>query len=279
VTEFGVSPLALPERMNILGVGVHPINMDQALVAIERWIEHREKHYVCLAPIHNVLACQDDPELKRIFNQSGLTTPDGMPLVWMAWAKGYRRADRVYGPDLMESLCRRSVGPGYRHFLLGGHPGVAQQVEALLERRFPGLRVVGTLSPPFSPMTGDREAEMLATINAASPDIVWVALGSPRQEHWMADCIASLDATVLIGVGAAFDFLSGRKRQAPRWMQRSGLEWLFRLASEPRRLWRRYLRYPIFFLLLGAQLVGLRRFELEITKEGDPSEPLSETGR
>jgi N-acetylglucosaminyldiphosphoundecaprenol N-acetyl-beta-D-mannosaminyltransferase len=256
--------------MNILGVGVHPIDMDQALNAIEGWIERREKHYVCLAPIHNVLACQDDPDLKRIFNRSGLTTPDGMPLVWIAWAKGYRQADRVYGPDLMESLCRRSVGPGYRHFLLGGHPGIAQKVQALLEHRFPGLRIVGTLSPPFGPTNEDREAVIRAAINAASPDIVWVALGSPMQERWMADHINNVNAMVLIGVGAAFDFLSGRKRQAPRWMQRSGLEWLFRLANEPRRLWRRYLRYPIFFLLLGAQLVGLRRFVLELTKEEDP---------
>ncbi len=244
----------------MLGVGVHPINMGQALDAIDRWIARGEKHYVCLTPIHSILACQDDPDMKRVFNQSGLTTPDGMPLVWISRASGHHQANRVYGPDVMRSVSQRSVALGYRHFLLGGHPGVPERVQEVLESDYPGIQVVGRLSPAFGEMNGEQDAELVVEINAASPDIVWVALGSPRQEKWMAEHVQALNAHVLIGVGAAFDFLSGRKPHAPRWIQRSGLEWLFRLASEPRRLWRRYLRYPIFTVMYAAQLLGLKRY-------------------
>ncbi len=261
----------IPSRINILGVGVHPINMDQALDAIDGWIARDEKHYVCLTPIYSILACQDDPDLKQVFNQSGLTTPDGMPLVWISRASGHPRANRVYGPDVMQSVAQRSVTPGYRHVLLGGHSGVPERVRDFLEVQFPGIQVVGCLSPAFGGMTGEQDAALVAEINAASPDIVWVALGSPRQEKWMAEHVEALNAHVLIGVGAAFDFLSGRKRQAPRWIQRSGLEWLFRLATEPRRLWRRYLRYPHFLVLYLAQVLGLKDYDFEQTGVQPPA--------
>ncbi len=253
----------LPPRTNVLGVGVHPINMDQALEAIDGWIERGEQHYVCLAPVHNILACQDDPDLKSIFNHSGLTTPDGMPSVWICRPRGYKQAGRVYGPDLMAAVCQTTAATGERHFLLGGHPGVPEIVREELQANYPGLNIVGTFSPPFGPGDPDSEEQTLAAINGVSPDIVWVALGSPRQERWMAEHLDKLNASVLIGVGAAFDFLSGRKRQAPRWMQTSGLEWLFRLTTEPRRLWRRYARYPLFVVYFAVQLLGLRRFEMD----------------
>ncbi len=171
-------------------------------------------------------------------------------------------------PTCSSAVCARSVHGGHRHFLLGGHPGVPERVKAALEQAHPGVQIVGTLSPPFGPAGEDAVEAVLAAINAAAPDIVWVALGSPRQERWMAQHQGDLDASVLIGVGAAFDFLAGRKPHAPRWIQRSGFEWLFRLATEPRRLWRRYLRYPLFAVLFLAQLIGLKRYDEAFEEQG-----------
>jgi len=253
-----------PPRVNILGVGISAINMEIALAFIERWIAREEHHYVCITPVHSVMECQRDPELRRIFNASGMTTPDGMPLVWLSRLKGFQHVSRVYGPDLMLALCEQSVARGYRHFFYGGATGVPEYLAANLQRRFPGLAVVGTYSPPFRSLTPEEDAQVVQMINEANPDVVWVGLGSPKQERWMAAHVGRLTAPVLIGVGAAFDFHAGRKKQAPRWMQRSGLEWLFRLLTEPRRLWRRYLvNNPIFVTLVLLQTLGLRRYSLE----------------
>lgn len=253
-----------PIRVNILGVGISAINMDIALETIENWIARRESHYVCVTGVHGVMECQRDNEARHIHNASGLTTPDGMPLVWLSWLKGLRHVDRVYGPDLMVALCERSVERRYRHFFYGGAEGVPEELAANLRRRFPELQVAGTYSPPFHPLTPEEDEQVVQMIKQAASDIVWVGLSTPKQEQWMAAHIGHVKAPVLIGVGAAFDFLAGRKRQAPRWMQRSGLEWLFRLLTEPRRLWRRYLiNNPLFVLLVLAQALGLRRYSLE----------------
>lgn len=250
-------------RANILGVGVSAIDMDVALSTIDGWIARREQHYVCICTVHGVMECQRDPALRRILNESGLTTPDGMPLVWLNRLQGFRHARRVYGPDLMLALCQRSPERGYRHFLYGGNAGVAEELAARLRGLFPGLQIVGTFTPPFRPLTPDEDARVVRTINDAAPDVVWVGLSSPKQDRWMAAHVGRLRAPVLIGVGAAFDFHSGRKKQAPRWMMGAGLEWLFRLAQEPRRLWRRYLLYnPLFVALVLLQLAGLRRYSL-----------------
>ncbi|RMF26233.1 MAG: glycosyltransferase [Chloroflexi bacterium] len=252
-----------PPRVNILGVGISAINMAIALRIIEGWISRGEPHYVCVTPVHSVMECQRDPELRRIYNASGMTTPDGMPLVWLSRLYGYHHVDRVYGPDLMLALCERSIKRGYRHFFYGGAEGVPERLAARLQSRFPGLIVAGTYSPPFRPLRPDEDEQIVQLINETSPDIVWVGLGSPKQERWMAEHIDRLTAPVLIGVGAAFDFHTGRKPQAPRWMQRSGLEWLFRLLTEPRRLWRRYLiNNPLFIALVVLQALGLRRYSL-----------------
>jgi len=256
--------MQIPPRVNILGVGISAIDMQMALSAIEDWIAEREAHYVCVTPVHSLMECHRDPNLRRIFNVSGLTTPDGMPLVWLSRLKGFRHVDRVYGPDLMLTLCERSAARGYRHFFYGGAEGVPEQLAAVLQERFPGLQVVGTYSPPFRPLAPEEDKQAVKMINKADPDIVWVGLGSPKQERWMAAHVCALTAPVLIGVGAAFDFHSGRKPQSPRWMQRSGLEWLFRLLTEPRRLWRRYLiNNPLFVALVLLQTLGLRKYSLE----------------
>jgi len=250
-------------RVNILGVGISAINMDMALDSIEGWIARREPHYVCVTPVHSVMDCQRDPGLRRIFNASGLTTPDGMPLVWLCRYKGYRNVSRVYGPDLMLTLCERSLARGYNHFFYGGAKGVPEQLAEHLQNRFPGLMVAGTYSPPFRPLMPEEDNQIVRMINEASPDVVWVGLGSPKQERWMAAHIGKLKAPVLIGVGVAFDFHAGVKKQAPIWMQQKGLEWLFRLLSEPRRLWRRYLiNNPSFVALVLLQIIGLRRYSL-----------------
>lgn len=249
-----------PQRVSILGVNVSAINMEMALEVIEGWIVHREPHYVCVTGVHGVMESQRDEGLRRIHNQAGLVTPDGMPLVWLSRLKGYRYVDRVYGPDLMLALCERSAKWGYRHFFYGGAEGVPEQLAAVLQRRFPGLKVAGTYSPPFRPLTPEEDDQIVQMLNEANPDIIWVGLSTPKQERWMAEHRARLTAPVLIGVGAAFDFLTGRKPQAPRWMQRAGLEWLFRLLTEPRRLWRRYLiNNPLFVVLVLLEAVGIRR--------------------
>ena len=245
---------------NILGVLVSPIAMDDALQAIEGWVADRTSTYVTVTPAHAIMDAYRDPELRRIFNASGLTTPDGMAIVWLLLLRGYRNVERVYGPALMLAICHDGLEKGYRHYLFGGESGVADALRRRLEERFPGLEIVGTWSPPFGPISEQEDRAAVELINAARPDIVWVGLGTPKQERWMAAHLGRLTAPVMIGVGAAFDFLSGRKPQAPRWMQRIGMEWFFRLATEPRRLWPRYRQYPWFVLLALAQLTGLRRF-------------------
>lgn len=251
-------------RVNILGVGISAIDMDMALHTIDDWLTRRAPHYVCVTGVHGVMESQCDAELRRIHNAAGLVTPDGMPLVWLSHRRGFRHVRRVYGPDLMRAVCERSVPQGYRHFLYGGAPGIADKLASCLQERFPGIRIAGTYCPPFRPLTPAEDLAVIEQINLAQADIVWVGLSTPKQERWMAAHVRRVHAPVLIGVGAAFDFLAGVKRQAPRWVQRSGLEWLFRLLLEPRRLWRRYLiNNPYFLWLLLLVALGRKRYELE----------------
>jgi N-acetylglucosaminyldiphosphoundecaprenol N-acetyl-beta-D-mannosaminyltransferase len=249
------------ERINILGVRVSAINMAGALSIIDGWIAHRQHHYVCITGVHGIMESQWDEGLRRIHNNAGLVTPDGMPLVWLNRLHGYAHVERVYGPDLMLALCEHSLSRRYKHFFYGGGEGVHGRLANKLRQRFPGIQVVGGYSPPFRPLSGAEHEQIVETINEADPDIVWVGLSTPKQERWMAEHVGRITAPVLIGVGAAFDFHSGLKKQAPRWMQRSGLEWLFRLATEPRRLWRRYLvNNPLFAVLVLQQALGLKRY-------------------
>ena len=252
-------------QINVLGVNVSSINMTQALQTIDQWITKRlSGHYVCVTGVHGVMECQQDPELLAIHNRADLVTPDGMPLVWLNRLAGKRHVSRVYGPDLMLTLCEHSARLGYRHFLYGGATGIPEKLAHNLTKRFPGLQIVGQYSPPFRSLTPEEDANVVAQINASGADIVWVGLSTPKQERWMAAHVDKLNAPVLIGVGAAFDFHAGVKKQAPRWMQRNGLEWFFRLVTEPKRLGPRYLvnnpRF-VWFLLLHA--LGRRRAMIE----------------
>jgi N-acetylglucosaminyldiphosphoundecaprenol N-acetyl-beta-D-mannosaminyltransferase len=228
-------------RVDVLGVRVSAINLDMALAEISRWVDQREQHYVCVTGVHGVMESQRDPELLRIHNASGLTTPDGMPLVWAGRWAGLRHMSRVYGPDLMLAVLERSRERGWRSFFYGGKQGVPEMLAQRMSERFPGLEVVGCYSPPFRPLNEGEDALVVEMLNAADPDLVWVGLSTPKQERWMATHLGRVKAPVLLGVGAAFDIHAGLLPQAPHWMQRTGLEWLYRLAREPRRLWRRYL--------------------------------------
>jgi N-acetylglucosaminyldiphosphoundecaprenol N-acetyl-beta-D-mannosaminyltransferase len=237
--------------------------MPQALATIERWLGRREQHYVCITGVHGIMESQRDAALRRIHNRAGLVTPDGMPLVWLSRLHGHSHVERVYGPDLLLACCERSVARGDRHFFYGGGAGVAQRLADRLCGRFPGLVVAGTCTPPFRPLSAAEDDAIVREINRADPDIVWIGLSTPKQERWMSAHVGRLHAPVLVGVGAAFDFHAGLKKQAPRWVGQSGFEWLFRLATEPRRLWRRYLtNNPAFIWRVLLQSAGLGRYEL-----------------
>lgn len=249
------------QRFNVLGVGVCAINMEIALDTIDQWISAKKSNYVTVTGVHGVVESQFDEDLRRIFNEAGMVTPDGMPMVWLGRRRGFEFTDRVYGPDLLLAVCERLQSAGFRHFFYGVNDGVPELLRDKLVKRYPGLQVVGTYSPPFRPLSDEEQTTVIDMINDADPDIVWVGLGMPKQERWMAAHVGRLKATVLIGVGAAFDFHAGLKKQAPKWMQRSGLEWFFRLMSEPRRLWRRYLKTnSLFLLLIALQASGLKRY-------------------
>jgi N-acetylglucosaminyldiphosphoundecaprenol N-acetyl-beta-D-mannosaminyltransferase len=258
------APNTAVRRVNVLGVGVSAINVEAAVSIIGAWIAARAPRYVCVSGVHGVMESQDDPTLRTIHNRAGLVTPDGMPLVWLGRLSGHREMTRVYGPDLMLACCAASTAFGWRHFFYGGGEGVAELLSDRLRERFPALQIVGTYTPPFRPLAEGEEADVARQIEASRADIVWVGLSTPKQERWMAAHVGRVAAPVLIGVGAAFDFHAGLKAQAPRWIQRSGLEWLFRLATEPRRLWRRYLRNnPRFVWRVAMQQLGVAAYDVE----------------
>ncbi len=245
------------ERINILGVGLCALNMDMALATITQWLDRREPNFVIAMPVHCIMDCRRDERLRAIYNRAGLVTPDGMPLVWLSNLLGYQQVRRVYGPDLMLEVCGRSVAKGWKHYLYGAGPGTPERLAHRLAQRFPGIQIVGTHSPPFRPLTPAEDNRIIEEIDRSEADIVWVGLGAAKEEFWMAEHLGKLRAPVLIGVGAAFDFHSGNKRQAPRWMMKAGLEWFFRLLTEPRRLAPRYLKdNPLFLALIIRQMLG-----------------------
>ncbi len=253
----------ISSRINVLGVGISAINMDLALRAIESWIDAADLNYVCVTPAHSIMDAYHDPDFRTVVNSSGLTTPDGMSIVWLMKLRGHGHVDRVNGSDLMLKACQFGSPHNWRHYFYGGEEGVAETLVARLIAYHPELQVAGTYTPPFRPLTLEEDEEIINTINETEADVVWVGLGAPKQERWMAEHLGKIGAPVMIGVGAAFDFLSGKKPQAPRWIQRSGFEWLFRLATEPKRLWPRYRQYPLFVWLVLLQLLGVKEFPIE----------------
>ncbi|MDX6650846.1 MAG: N-acetylglucosaminyldiphosphoundecaprenol N-acetyl-beta-D-mannosaminyltransferase [Solirubrobacteraceae bacterium] len=261
----GAAP-PLPGTVEVLGVPLALTDYNRTMDWMDATIAARRRAYVIPAAVHAVMVAQEDPETREaVLGPGALSVPDGQPLVWAMKLLGHRDASRVYGPELMARYCARAAHTGTRMFLYGGrNQGALVQLALNLRRRYPGIKIVGGYSPPFRELDDEDRAGILEEINRSRADIVWVGIGQPKQEKWMARMHASLDAPVLVGVGAAFDFHAGLVSQAPVWMQSVGLEWVYRLVQEPRRLWRRYARYNPRFVLgfarqFARQRLGLRR--------------------
>jgi N-acetylglucosaminyldiphosphoundecaprenol N-acetyl-beta-D-mannosaminyltransferase len=251
--------MAEVETRRILGMRVDATSYAHAAQQVLGWARRGESRYVCVATVNNVIEARDDPGYHAVIEAADLVTPDGMPLVWGLRLLGVTGASRVYGPDLTPTVCALAAEQGVPVGFYGGTEDVLERLTARLQRRLPGLRVVYRSSPPFRPPTLEEERRTVEELHRSGTRILFVGLGTPKQERWMATHKQQVNA-VMLGVGAAFDFLAGAKRQAPGLVQRLGLEWLYRLAHEPRRLWRRYLyRNPRFVALFTAQLLAERR--------------------
>jgi N-acetylglucosaminyldiphosphoundecaprenol N-acetyl-beta-D-mannosaminyltransferase len=239
--------------VEVLGIPVTAQRYDEAIESLLVAAKDRRPFRVHFATVHSIVGATASEALQTVYESADMVAADGMPLVWLSRRRGAAFAERVCGPDVMLSLCDRGRGLGLRHYFVGGRPGVPEALAERLVGRFPGLVVAGTASPPFRSLATGEDRALVDAINAAAPDVVWIGLGSPKQEFWAADHAGRLTAPLILPIGAAFDFHSGRLRRAPRWMQRIGLEWLFRLAAEPRRLFRRYITTNILFGYLVAR--------------------------
>jgi len=246
-----------PATQPLLGVPVALTDYERTLGWVEEAVAAQSREYICVAAVHTIMAVQEDELLRQAVLGSSFTVPDGQPLVWALKALGHEMGDRVYGPTLMDRACARAAKTGQKMYLYGGrNQGALAQLTRTMRLRYPGLKIVGGYAPPFRPLTVDEEEHIAEDINRSGADVVWVGIGVPKQEKWMMRMRPRLDAPVLIGVGAAFDFHAGLVPQAPPTMQRLGLEWLFRMAQEPRRLWKRYARYnPLFVFGFARQYV------------------------
>lgn len=246
------------EYRHILGVRVDASNYASATRQVAAWAARGESRYVCLGAVNNIMEARDSPRYRSVMEQADLVTSDGMPLVWLLRALGVRGATRVYGPDLMPVVLAAAAREGIPVGFYGGTRTVLHRVLARVRREFPAVKVAYAESPPFRPLTGEEDQRTTQAICTSGVRILFVGIGSPKQDLWMHAHRGHIPV-VMLGVGAAFDFLAGAKPQAPRWMQASGLEWTFRLATEPRRLWRRYLKQnPRFLLLALAQIARAR---------------------
>ncbi len=244
----------------VLGVPVNAVQIPDAIAVMEQWIRERDgTRFVAVTGMHGVMEAQHDPHFKTILREASLVVPDGMPLVWLGRRQGFSMRRRVYGPELLETFCKTTANR-YRHFFYGGAHCVAEHLANKLWQQF-GIQVAGTYSPPFRALAAEEEQEVVNMIRAASADVLWVGLSTPKQEKWMWAFRDRLNVPVLVGVGAAFDFHTGRVQQAPVWMREHGLEWLFRLVAEPRRLWRRYLILgPKFLWNINLEILKLKKF-------------------
>jgi len=256
------------QRANVLGVGIDAVDMEQALTRVENALSSRQKGYVCFANVHGVMEAQRDPVLANIYAGAVLAAPDGMPVVWVGLNQGYNGMERVAGPDLMLEVISRKEFRGYSHFLCGGKDGIAQELRDGLIARCPEVKIAGVYTPPFGPMSQAQEKEFVALIDRLKPDIIWVGISTPKQERFMAHYLPLLNTTLMFGVGAAFDFHTGRIADCANWIKKAGLQWLHRFIQDPRHLWKRYLRNnPTFIFYSLLQLVGLKSYLLQQPSE------------
>jgi N-acetylglucosaminyldiphosphoundecaprenol N-acetyl-beta-D-mannosaminyltransferase len=246
---------ALPERAEVLGVPLAVSDYEHVVDWMQEAIAAGARGYMTAAAVNLVMSAREEPATADALRGATLAVPDGQPLVWALKALGHGEATRIYGPDLMAAFCARAAEQGIPAYLYGGRtPEALAMLQARLRERFPGLPIAGSYSPPFRPLTEGERAEVAERIDRSGAAVVWVGIGQPKQERWMHEMRPLLAAPLLVGVGAAFDFHAGLVSQAPPWMQGAGLEWLYRLSREPRRLWRRYARYnPRFVAAFAAQ--------------------------
>lgn len=270
-----------PAKQSVLGVGISKTSYQSVTQLCRLWIEQQRSlleatpvennssrgRYICVTSVHGIMTALRVPALAQILNNADVATPDGMPVVWALRSFGAKNQPRVYGPTLMLELCNQAAAHKHRIYLFGSHSKTLTELESKLLEKFPGLVIAGSYAPPFRPLTPEEQAECIERIKESRAELVFVGISTPKQEAWMADSSTKLPGVILIGVGAAFDFHAGRVKQAPEWMQRAGLEWLFRLGTEPARLWRRYLlTTPLFLPLWGLQRVGLLSFPDAMSK-------------
>jgi N-acetylglucosaminyldiphosphoundecaprenol N-acetyl-beta-D-mannosaminyltransferase len=248
-------------RANLLGVGISAISMTDAIYYSDRLLQSDEQGYICVTGVHGVMEAQNDERFRSILNASFLTTPDGMPTVWVGHWQGHDKMARVSGPEYMLEMCQLSVERGYTNYLYGGKPGVVEELRDSLMARFPDLKIVGTYTPPFGPLNKDQEVDLERQLNKVRPDILWCGISTPKQERFMSQYCGRLPVKLMVGVGAAFDVHSGRSKDAPDWVKNAGMHWLLRMLRDPRRLTGRYLKNnPRFLCLMGLQLMGLRHY-------------------
>jgi N-acetylglucosaminyldiphosphoundecaprenol N-acetyl-beta-D-mannosaminyltransferase len=256
-----------PNKVDICGILISATSYTEVVNLCDAWLAQKQEptyiaqgRYICVTSVHGIVTAREDTELKEILNNADIATPDGMPVVWALRSFGQKRQERVYGPTLMLKLCERAAANGHRVFLYGGTNSTLDRLTVRLGDMLPDLVIAGTYSPPFRALTPAEEEAIRNRIKSAGTDILFVGISTPKQEKWMARQQGALPGTVMVGVGAAFNFHAGEVKQAPLWMQRTGLEWLFRLLSEPKRLWRRYiLTTPRFIPYWASQWFDLLR--------------------
>jgi N-acetylglucosaminyldiphosphoundecaprenol N-acetyl-beta-D-mannosaminyltransferase len=254
---------------NILGVQVEALNMERALARIEDALVEKSKGYVCMAGVHGIMEAQRNANVGSAYADAMMTLPDGRPTVWVGRWQGHRSMRQVTGPDLMLEVFLQKEFAEYSHFLYGGKPGVADELAEKLTRRFPWVRIAGTYTPPFRDLSAAEAEDLIQRIRYLKPDIVWVGISTPRQEVFMRTYLPLLDTTLMFGVGAAFDFHTGRIRDCSEWVKRAGLQWLHRLMQDPRHLWWRYLRNnPEFLYKIALQIAGMRTYPASETRSG-----------
>ncbi|WP_263352965.1 WecB/TagA/CpsF family glycosyltransferase [Acidicapsa acidisoli] len=251
----------ISKSVKVLGIPVDPLDMESALGRIAEELQAHRKGYVCLIGVHGIMEAQRDPGLAQVYVRATLMVPDGTPTVWMGRWQGFSSMQRVAGPDLMLEIFRRKEFAHFTHFLYGGKEGVAEDLRDRLVRSYPWVRIIGTHTPPYRDLNQEEEDSLAGRIRDLKPDLIWVGISTPKQERFMMRFLPLLDSTVMFGVGAAFDFHTGRIKDAPQWVKSAGLQWLHRLIQDPRHLFWRYLRNNSSFLWhIMLQLTGLREY-------------------
>jgi N-acetylglucosaminyldiphosphoundecaprenol N-acetyl-beta-D-mannosaminyltransferase len=253
--------------INVLGVLIEALNMEGAVSRVADALRERQRGYVCMIGVHGIMEAKRNADLAAIYADALITVPDGMPTVWMGRLHGHKPMERVPGPDLMLEIFARKEFAECTHYLYGGKEGIAEELSAELTRRYPWVRIVGTYTPPFHELSQEEEEDFITTIHELKPDIIWVGIGAPKQERFMAKYLPQLDTTLMFGVGAAFDYHTGRIHDCADWIKRAGLQWFDRLLQDPRHLWWRYLRNnPAFMLHIALQLTGLKTYTTTMKK-------------